>query len=199
MNNQPSHRICIVPEADDQSEQKPSRIRVGSTWPHKDGKGLNLVVTPGISLGGRIVLREVDEEAEARRAKPPKQVRDDQRTTMVARPRFAAPTLSSEHAPTVGMFVYCQDPETVGYDYSASVLKEIFVPKLRIDSARGPTPTTSSQIMWDTTPREERWTMHTACTQGVRRHTVHAASLSRSVGVPDRAAGPLQKCVASCA
>ena len=36
--------------------------KVGAAWPHKDGKGLTVSISPGISVSGRIVLREWTEE-----------------------------------------------------------------------------------------------------------------------------------------
>ncbi len=32
--------------------------RVGAAWPHDDGKGFNVEITPGISVSGRLVIRE---------------------------------------------------------------------------------------------------------------------------------------------
>ena len=36
--------------------------KVGAAWPHRDGKGLTVTISPGISVSGRIVLREWTEE-----------------------------------------------------------------------------------------------------------------------------------------
>ena len=36
--------------------------KVGAAWPHKDGKGLTVTIAPGISVSGRVVLREWTEE-----------------------------------------------------------------------------------------------------------------------------------------
>ena len=36
--------------------------KVGAAWPHKDDKGLTVTIAPGISVSGRIVLREWTEE-----------------------------------------------------------------------------------------------------------------------------------------
>lgn len=32
--------------------------RVGTAWKHSDGKGFDIVLPPGMSLSGRIVIRE---------------------------------------------------------------------------------------------------------------------------------------------
>jgi CHC2 zinc finger len=43
MNARPSHRAYVVEDPDgDQPEQKGFWTRIGSAWPHKDGKGLNI-------------------------------------------------------------------------------------------------------------------------------------------------------------
>ena len=69
----PSHKVFVVEdrqEGDDQSNA--FWTRVGSAWPHKDGKGLNLQIVPGVAVSGRLVLREYtveDEAADAKRAK----------------------------------------------------------------------------------------------------------------------------------
>jgi hypothetical protein len=72
MNTRPSHRAYVVEDADDnQTEYKGFWTRVGSAWPHKDGKGLNIVLS-ALPVNGRIVLREYtaeDEAADAKRAK----------------------------------------------------------------------------------------------------------------------------------
>ena len=67
MNGRPSHRAYVVEDRkDDQSEQPGFWTRIGSAWPHKDGKGLNLQIIPGIAVSGRLVLREyTDEDAKA--------------------------------------------------------------------------------------------------------------------------------------
>ena len=71
MNTRPSHRAYVVEDApDDQTEQKGYWTKIGSAWPHKDGKGLNIVLA-ALPVGGRIVLREYtaeDEAADAKRA-----------------------------------------------------------------------------------------------------------------------------------
>jgi hypothetical protein len=40
--------------------QRFGRARLG--WPHKDGKGLNIQLVPGIAVSGRLVLREYTDE-----------------------------------------------------------------------------------------------------------------------------------------
>ena len=54
----PSHRCYLVEGEGDNAFWH----RCGSAWPHKDGKGLNLQIPAGMSLAGRVVLREYTEE-----------------------------------------------------------------------------------------------------------------------------------------
>lgn len=70
MNARPSHRAYVIEDAEgEQPEQKGFWTRIGSAWPHKDGKGLNIKMIPGIAVTGRIVLREYTAEDEATEAK----------------------------------------------------------------------------------------------------------------------------------
>lgn len=62
MSGRPSHKCYVVDEStDDPSTDKSWWTRVGSAWPHKDGKGLN-VVLQAAPLNGRLVLREYTDE-----------------------------------------------------------------------------------------------------------------------------------------
>jgi hypothetical protein len=58
----PSHKAFVVEDRDEDSEEKPFWTRVGSAWPHKDGKGLNIQIASGVAISGRLVLREYTEE-----------------------------------------------------------------------------------------------------------------------------------------
>jgi hypothetical protein len=72
MTTRPSHRAYVVEDPEgDQTDQKGFWTRIGSAWPHKDGKGLNIQLVPGLAVSGRLVLREYtaeDEEADKKRA-----------------------------------------------------------------------------------------------------------------------------------
>jgi hypothetical protein len=62
MNGRPSHRAYVVEDREgDQTEQGGFWTRIGSAWPHKDGKGLNIVLS-ALPVNGRIVLREYTDE-----------------------------------------------------------------------------------------------------------------------------------------
>jgi hypothetical protein len=56
----PSHKAFVV---EDRGEGNDGFwTRVGSAWPHKDGKGLNVQLAAGVSVSGRLVLREYTDE-----------------------------------------------------------------------------------------------------------------------------------------
>jgi hypothetical protein len=56
----PSHDVYSV---EGEGEDKSFWTRLGSAWPHTDGKGFNLALT-AIPLNGRIVLRTSKEAAQ---------------------------------------------------------------------------------------------------------------------------------------
>lgn len=59
---QPTHRAYHVHNSPD---GKARFMEIGAGFPHKDGKGLD-VLTPGIAtLDGRITLREIEQRLEA--------------------------------------------------------------------------------------------------------------------------------------
>jgi hypothetical protein len=71
MPTNPSHKVYVVEDRDNAEpgdEQRGFWTRIGSAWPHKDGRGLNVVLS-ALPVGNRIVLREYTEEDEAREAK----------------------------------------------------------------------------------------------------------------------------------
>jgi hypothetical protein len=61
----PSHKVFVVEGEGDNAFWH----RAGSAWPHKDGKGLNMQIPTGMSLSGRVVLREYTEEDAEQEAK----------------------------------------------------------------------------------------------------------------------------------
>lgn len=58
----PSHKAFVVEDKEEGSEEKAFWTRCGSAWPHKDGKGLNVQIASGLSVSGRLVLREYTDE-----------------------------------------------------------------------------------------------------------------------------------------
>ena len=63
MSNKPSHIAYIVPASKD-GERKAFWHRVGSVFPHKNGKGFDVVIPDGISVSGRIVCTEPRERTD---------------------------------------------------------------------------------------------------------------------------------------
>lgn len=46
---QPSHKAFVVEDKEEGSDEKPFWTRIGSAWPHKDGKGLNVQLASGVT------------------------------------------------------------------------------------------------------------------------------------------------------
>ena len=55
MSSKPSHRAYVVTQAKEGTDQKGFWHEVGVVWPHKSGKGFDVVIHEGISVTGRIV------------------------------------------------------------------------------------------------------------------------------------------------
>jgi hypothetical protein len=65
MSSKPTHTAYVVIDAAEGSTRKAHWLKVGSVWPHKNGKGFDLVIPAGISVSGRIVCTEPKEPSEA--------------------------------------------------------------------------------------------------------------------------------------
>ena len=66
-NNRPTHRVYTVRDRDDDDA---FWTRIGSAFPHQDGKGMN-VLLDALPVDGRLVLRELsDDDAEEKDDKP---------------------------------------------------------------------------------------------------------------------------------
>jgi hypothetical protein len=61
-NQKPSHKAFVVEDRAEGSDRDAFWTRIGSAWPHKDGKGLNVQLASGVAVSGRLVLREYTEE-----------------------------------------------------------------------------------------------------------------------------------------
>jgi hypothetical protein len=57
----PSHKAFVVEDRGEGDDADAFWTRVGSAWPHKDGKGLNIVLA-ALPANGRLVLREYTDE-----------------------------------------------------------------------------------------------------------------------------------------
>lgn len=58
----PSHRAYVVDDKGDGEAKEGFWMACGAAWPHRDGKGFNVQLAQGLSVAGRLVLREVSEE-----------------------------------------------------------------------------------------------------------------------------------------
>ena len=63
MSGKPSHKCFVVEDRGEGDDNDAFWTRIGSAWPHKDGKGINVVLS-ALPLNGRLVLREFTEEDE---------------------------------------------------------------------------------------------------------------------------------------
>ena len=64
MSGKPSHKVFVVEDREGEGADNDAFwTRIGSAWPHKDGKGLNLVLS-ALPINGRLVLREYTPEDE---------------------------------------------------------------------------------------------------------------------------------------
>jgi hypothetical protein len=59
--NKPSHYLWIVEDRTDSSDAKPTWHRIAAAWPQRDGKGFTIQLPPGVSISGRLQLREYEE------------------------------------------------------------------------------------------------------------------------------------------
>jgi hypothetical protein len=58
MSNRPTHSAYVVIPPKAGSDRKATWHEAGAIWPHKSGKGFDLVIPEGISVSGRIVILE---------------------------------------------------------------------------------------------------------------------------------------------
>ena len=71
VSGQPSHKAFVVEDRGEGDDKNAFWTRVGSAWPHSDGKGLNIQLAPNIAVSDRLVLREyTPEDAEEDNKKP---------------------------------------------------------------------------------------------------------------------------------
>jgi hypothetical protein len=61
MSRKPSHRAYVITKSKEGSVKKSFWREVGVVWPHKSGKGFDVVIHEGISMSGRIVCTEPKE------------------------------------------------------------------------------------------------------------------------------------------
>lgn len=68
MSGKPSHKAYVVEDRGEGEDNDAFWTRIGSAWPHKDNKGLNVVLS-ALPANGRLVLREYTDEDAAEDAK----------------------------------------------------------------------------------------------------------------------------------
>ena len=58
MSTKPTHAAYIVTEPKEGSDRKAQWHPVSVVWPHKNGKGFDIVIPAGLSVTGRLVCIE---------------------------------------------------------------------------------------------------------------------------------------------
>ena len=72
VSGQPSHKAYVVEDRGEGDDKDAFWTRIGSAWPHKDGKGINIVLS-ALPANGRLVLREyTDDDAKEEEEKKTK-------------------------------------------------------------------------------------------------------------------------------
>ena len=61
VSSKPSHKAYVVEDRGEGEEGDAFWTRIGSAWPHKDGKGINIVLS-ALPANGRLVLREYTDD-----------------------------------------------------------------------------------------------------------------------------------------
>ena len=61
VSGKPSHKAYVVEDRGEGDDADAFWTRIGSAWPHKDGKGINIVLS-ALPANGRLVLREYSDE-----------------------------------------------------------------------------------------------------------------------------------------
>lgn len=61
--SKPSHIAYIVKDPPEGSDKQAQWREIGAVWPHKNGKGFDVVIYEQISVSGRITCTERKEKA----------------------------------------------------------------------------------------------------------------------------------------
>jgi hypothetical protein len=62
MAERPTHSAYVVEDAPQGSERKAKWREVGAIWPHKNGRGFDLVLFSQLAVSGRIICVERRED-----------------------------------------------------------------------------------------------------------------------------------------
>jgi hypothetical protein len=66
----PTHRVYVVEDKGEGEGKQGYWTLCGVAWAHRDGKGLNLQLAAGLSVSGRVVVRELSADAEESERRP---------------------------------------------------------------------------------------------------------------------------------
>ena len=55
MSNKPTHTAFVVTDAS--GDKKAQWFEIATVWSHTDGKGFDVLIPPGVTVTGRIVIR----------------------------------------------------------------------------------------------------------------------------------------------
>ena len=62
MSSKPTHTAFVVVDAKEGSEKKAQWFEIAAVWSHSDGNGFDVVIPPGVTVTGRIVIRKRKEK-----------------------------------------------------------------------------------------------------------------------------------------
>ena len=68
----PTHKVWLVEEKGEGPNKTSFWHRAGSAWTHQDGKGMRIVIPPGMALFGNVVVREYTDDDEEQDTKATK-------------------------------------------------------------------------------------------------------------------------------
>ncbi|MCV6862058.1 hypothetical protein MZC50_09125 [Yersinia pestis subsp. pestis] len=67
----PAFNVYITNEIESNGEKRTYWTRIGAAFSHNDNPGFNIVLTPGISVSGKLVLLEPKIEPKDEESSPP--------------------------------------------------------------------------------------------------------------------------------
>ncbi len=57
MSNKPTHTAFVVSDAPEDSDKKAQWFPIAAVWSHSDKDGFDVILPPGVTVSGRIVVR----------------------------------------------------------------------------------------------------------------------------------------------
>ena len=64
MSNKPTHTAFIVTDAPEGSDKKAQWFEIAKVWTHNGGDGFDVVLPPGVTVSGRLVVRRIKAKAD---------------------------------------------------------------------------------------------------------------------------------------